>query len=55
MGYQHLLRSLEYWDDIAIAKAETAILLKLGLDFGIGPEPLSGMLPLHISRVKPTA
>ena len=40
VGYQHLLRSLEYWDDIAIAKAETAILLKLGLDFGIGPETI---------------
>ena len=40
VSYQHLLRSLEYWDDIAIAKAETAILLKLGLDFGIGPETI---------------
>ena len=27
VSYQHLLRSLEYWDDIAIGKAETAILL----------------------------
>jgi transposase len=40
VGYQHLLRSLEYWDDGAIGKAETAILLKLGLDFGIGPEAI---------------
>lgn len=40
VGYQHLLRSLEYWDDIAIAKAETGILLKLGLDLGIGPETI---------------
>ena len=40
VSYQHLLRSLEYWDDNAIAKAETAILLKLGLDFGIGPETI---------------
>jgi len=28
VSYQHLLRSLEYWDDSAIGKAETAILLK---------------------------
>ena len=42
VSYQHLLRSLEYWDDIAIAKAETAILLKLGLDFGIAATPCAG-------------
>jgi len=40
VSYEHLLRSLEYWDDIAIGKAETGILLKLGLDFGIGPETI---------------
>ena len=40
VSYQHLLRSLEYWDNSAIGKAETAILLKLGLDFGIGPETI---------------
>ena len=40
VSYQHLLRSLEYWDDSAIGKAETAILLKLGLGFGIGPETI---------------
>jgi len=40
VGYQHLLRSLEYWDDSAIGKAETAILLKLGLEYGIGPEAI---------------
>lgn len=40
VSYQHLLRSLEYWDDSAIGKAETAILLKLGLEFGIGPEAI---------------
>ena len=40
VNYQHLLRSLEYWDDSAIGKVETAVLLKLGLDFGIGPETI---------------
>jgi transposase len=40
VGYQHLLRSLEYWNDSAIGKAETAILLKLGLEYGIGPEAI---------------
>ena len=40
VGYQHLLRSLEYWDDSAIGKAETAILLKLGLEYGIGPQTI---------------
>lgn len=41
VSYQHLLRSLEYWDDQAIGKAEAAILLKLCLDFGIGPEAIT--------------
>jgi len=40
VSYQHLLRSLEYWDNSAIGKAETAILLKLGLEYGIGPEAI---------------
>lgn len=40
VSYQHLLRSLEYWDDQAIGKAEAAILLKLCLDFSIGPEAI---------------
>lgn len=40
VSYQHLLRSLEYWDDSAIGKVETAVLLKLGLDYGIGPETI---------------
>jgi hypothetical protein len=34
LSYQHLLRSLEYWDDRAIGKVETAVLLKLGLEYG---------------------
>jgi transposase len=47
VSYQHLLRSLEYWDDSAIGKddsaigkIETAVLLKLGLEYGIGPETI---------------
>jgi transposase len=40
VSYQHLLRSLEYWDDSAIGKAETGILLKLGLELGIGPQAI---------------
>jgi transposase len=40
VSYQHLLRSLEYWDDSAIGKVETGVLLKLGLEYGIGPETI---------------
>ncbi len=40
VNHQNLLRSLDYWDDQAIGKAESSILLKLCLDFGIGPEAI---------------
>lgn len=40
VSHQGLLRSLDYWEDQAIGKAEAAVLLKLGLEFGIGPEAI---------------
>jgi len=40
VSHQHLLRSLDYWTDEAIGKAEAAILLKLSLDLGVGPEAI---------------
>ncbi len=40
VNHQVLLRSLDYWDDQAIGKAETATLLRLALEFGVGPEAI---------------
>ena len=40
VNHQNLLRSLDYWDNQAIGKAEAAILLRLALEFGIGPEAI---------------
>ncbi|MHA2265978.1 MAG: IS1634 family transposase [Candidatus Thorarchaeota archaeon] len=40
VNHQDLLRSLDYWDDQAIGKAESATLLRLALEFGIGPEAI---------------
>ena len=40
VNHQNLLRSLDYWDDQAIGKAEAATLLRLALEFGIGPEAI---------------
>ena len=40
VNHQDLLRSLDYWDDQAIGKAEAAILLRLALEFGIGSQAI---------------
>jgi len=37
VNYEHLLRSLDYWDDKAIAEVETKVFLQLAMGFGIGP------------------
>jgi transposase len=42
VNHQDLLRSLDYWDDQAIGKAEAATLLKLAMEFGIGPHGSHG-------------
>lgn len=38
VNYEHLLRSLDYWDDEAIAEVETKVFLQLAIGFGIGPK-----------------
>ena len=40
VNHQDLLRSLDYWDDQAIGKSEAATLLRLALEFGIGPQAI---------------
>jgi transposase len=40
VNHQDLLRSLDYWDDQTIGKSESATLLRLALEFGIGPQAI---------------
>ena len=40
VNHQDLLRSLDYWDDQAIGKAEAATFLRLALELGIGPQAI---------------